>query len=234
MPLQHVLEIGTTLLTTYSTSEYLYGAKLRARIAMAIVVGLQFVRFVSSWWGSLPAATASVSLFGLTAFAGPLKVAIVAASFLGALYIDCKRGSGDSSCINPSLFAREIAKEFLLLLPVCPWLSVLISFVFFLIISIFDIVGLPTSILNGPIYYGTLYGPFAVIYVRIKRTMSRIPLLPSSSSSSQSSFGASSGFTGRSTPTSLSPAMSAESAARIKWGGGYNQSKPLPNPWATQ
>ena len=108
MPLQHVLEIGTTLLTTYSTSEYLYGAKLRARIAMAIVVGLQFVRFVSSWWGSLPAATASVSLFGLTAFAGPLKVAIVAASFLGALYIDCKRGSGDSSTIEVKLLNQKL------------------------------------------------------------------------------------------------------------------------------
>jgi hypothetical protein len=66
-------------------------------------------------------------------------------------------------------FLRQVAIAFLRILPVYPFLAVLISFVFLFVISAFEALHLPLEILNMPIYYGTLYGPFSYIYYNVKR-----------------------------------------------------------------
>jgi hypothetical protein len=94
------------------------------------------------------------------------KVVLIMALYVVALYADCRR-----SC--PSLrlneFAKRIGVAFCHLLPVYPLLAIAISFGFLLLINLFEFLRLPLELLNWPIYYGTLYGPFSLIYWDVKR-----------------------------------------------------------------
>ena len=94
------------------------------------------------------------------------KVVLIMTMYVVALYADCRR-----SC--PSLrlqeFARRIGVAFCHLLPVYPLLAIAISFGFLLLINLFEFLRLPLELLNWPIYYGTLYGPFSLIYWDVKR-----------------------------------------------------------------
>jgi len=165
-----IVEIVTSCLLTYSSTEYLYGTKRRALHAAWVVIGLQlleaFISLKFSWRLSLPA-----NLW-------PLKVVLVAGTFIATLWLDCARVRRP----EPRAFAAELGRAMLVLLPVFPWVTVLLSFGFLVLGSALEFAGLPTRVLNGPIYYGTLYGPFSIVYHQVKKRQAYSPLLPSISS----------------------------------------------------
>lgn len=94
------------------------------------------------------------------------KVILILTGYVGALYADCQRCS-------PSLrvreFARRVGVAFCQFLPIYPFLAIFVSFGFLLLINLFEFLRLPVELLNWPIYYGTLYGPFSLIYWNVKR-----------------------------------------------------------------
>ena len=113
------------------------------------------------------------------------RIFIAIASFLIAMYFDCRRMM---KCKNPirdtdsvpnknmqqwsnKMFFRQVLKSFCILLPVYPFLAVVISFGFLFIVSIFEKLDLPLEVLNMPIYYGTLYGPLSYLYWDVKKKM---------------------------------------------------------------
>lgn len=114
-----------------------------------------------------------------------LKVGIAATSYVVTLYIDVHRQRLRPSTTTPtgkgrearratterrrrkripfrSVYLPQVGWAFLRILPAYPFLAVLISFLFLFVIDIWDYVfHLPVEYWNKPIYYGTLYGPFA-------------------------------------------------------------------------
>ena len=70
-------------------------------------------------------------------------------------------------------FIRQLLQSFCRLLPVYPFLAVLISFGFLFLITTFETLHLPLEILNMPIYYGTLYGPLGLMYWDVKKCVVR-------------------------------------------------------------
>ena len=108
------------------------------------------------------------------------RILLAIASFLISLYFDCRRmstvknskkASSNSELWSNKLFLRELVKSFCILLPVYPFLAVVISFGFLFIVSIFEKMNWSLEILNMPIYYGTLYGPLSYLYWDVKRKM---------------------------------------------------------------
>eukprot|EP00977_Amphora_coffeiformis_P008207 scaffold1834_cov175-Amphora_coffeaeformis.AAC.13 len=93
------------------------------------------------------------------------KILFAAISYVVVLYYDCKR-------LHPSLevpvFLEQVGLAFLYVLPVYPFLAVLISFGFLFVINIFEFFHWDEQILNTPIYFGVLYGPFSFVYWRVK------------------------------------------------------------------
>lgn len=113
--------------------------------------------------------------------------AVIAAFFYSiALYWDCSYTVGrhnKQSKLSVREFLPRVSAAFVKILPVYPILAVLISFVFLFVINIFEYLHIPVELLNWPIYYGTLYGPFSMIYISVKADIveeSKI-LLPSAS-----------------------------------------------------
>lgn len=165
-----VPEIATSLLITYASSEYYYGSKWRAIYAAWAAIAVQVfeaaLRFAGyglfDGWRAV-----AVSIW-------PVKVALVALSFIGGLWLDCSRVRRPDT----QLFFKEIGRACLVLLPVFPWVAIFISFGFFILISMFDSLSLSTKVLNGPIYYGTLYGPFSIVYIRVKKAAAEAQMLP--------------------------------------------------------
>lgn len=95
------------------------------------------------------------------------RILVAISSFLLALYWDCRQkckpqSSSVVAAASPPwsnrCFLQLLVQSFCQLLPVYPFLAVIISFGFLLIITAFERLHLPLQILNMPIYYGTLYG----------------------------------------------------------------------------
>ena len=96
------------------------------------------------------------------------RIVVAITSYLLALYWDCrhKYGLNAKDRFGPVAaapwsnrnFFRHLLQSFCRLLPVYPFLAVVISFGFLFVISIFEKLLLPLEMLNMPIYYGTLYG----------------------------------------------------------------------------
>lgn len=112
----------------------------------------------------------------------PAKLLLAASSYVLALYIDIHRDrSNDKEAKTKppkmpfrSVFLPKVGWAFLKILPAYPFLAVLISFVFLFVVDIWEyVLHLPLEWLNNPIYYGTLYGPFAYTYVHVKRQVLR-------------------------------------------------------------
>jgi len=101
----------------------------------------------------------------LSSFLHLPKILFAATSYLLALYLDVKRRIP----ISFRSFGRRVGWVFLRVLPAYPVLAVLISFVFMFVIRLWEVLALPEEWLNGPIYYGVLYGPFGWVYVEVKR-----------------------------------------------------------------
>ena len=58
---------------------------------------------------------------------------------------------------------------FLSVLPAYPVLAVLFSFDFVSVIRLWEVLALPEERLNGPAYFGVMYGPFGLVYMEIEK-----------------------------------------------------------------
>lgn len=170
-----VVEVLSSIVLTFSSTEYLYGSKQRSLRGVVLVVLVHLAENAVRLHFALHLPTIPMRLL-------PIKVVLVALVFLIALWFDCRRFQH----ILFREFLVEMGKQCLYLAPLFPWLATFISFLFMIMISIFDVFGIPTRVLNGPIYYGTLYGPFVVVYHRVKKWAKTATLLPSSMSCSRS------------------------------------------------
>jgi len=94
------------------------------------------------------------------------KIIFAASAYISCLYYDIHRRA---PLLNVLSFLGKVGWAFLRVLPAYPFLAVMISFVFLFVINIWEALGLPLEWLNAPIYYGTLYGPFAWVYVKVKQ-----------------------------------------------------------------
>ena len=110
------------------------------------------------------------------------RILLAICSFLIALYWDCRHKYLQNSKNNQSnstapwsnrYFIKQFIQSFIRLLPVYPFLAVVISFGFLFVITLFEKLHLPSDILNAPIYFGTLYGPLIMMYWDVKKTVVR-------------------------------------------------------------
>jgi hypothetical protein len=164
-------EVFNALLITYAASEY--------TIASSSRTGFSLQAFVTSRSNQSFVALVIVinlvdRLIGLALFLkGTVesllhapKIVLAAVLYMMVLYVDCLR---HVPTLSPRVFGSRVGMEFLKLVPVYPCLAVLISCGFMVLISICEHLHVPLEWLNWPIYYGTLYGPFSLVYVQVKR-----------------------------------------------------------------
>lgn len=110
------------------------------------------------------------------------RILLAICSFLIALYWDCRHKYLQNSKSNQSnstapwsnrYFIKQLIQSFIRLLPVYPFLAVVISFGFLFVITLFEKLHIKSDILNAPIYYGTIYGPLMMMYWDVKKTVVR-------------------------------------------------------------
>jgi hypothetical protein len=180
-----ISELLNTLFLTYLLTEYLIATDVSVRrpnwqkrlfqprnLAAGVVVAL--LNLLDRLTGA--AAFANNLLEG---FLHLPKVLFAAVCYVLTLYADCKRVSPKLALCSD--FLPRVGWTFLRVLPAYPFLAVLISFGFLFVINIFEFLHLPLELLNWPIYYGTLYGPFTFVYWKVKqRVVEDLSTLPSS------------------------------------------------------
>lgn len=161
---------------------WLLTSSRRNPIVLAVVA---FLNLIERYWGA--SSWFRMKLLVEELFHLP-KILFAAILYILALYVDCHRyrqrriGATSNTAATPTFltpsattlrqtttFLRVVGMAFLHVAPVYPFLAVLISFGFLFVIRLFELFHWPLEILNWPIYYGTLYGPFSVIYLRVKR-----------------------------------------------------------------
>ena len=109
------------------------------------------------------------------------RILLAICSFLIALYWDCRykylqNSNNQSNSTAPwsnRYFIKQLIQSFIRLLPVYPFLAVIISFGFLFVITLFEKLHLQSDILNMPIYYCTLYGPLMMMYWDVKKAVVR-------------------------------------------------------------
>ena len=124
------------------------------------------------------------------------KILLAAFLYTSTLYADCLRRYPS---LKLSSFLLKVGLAFVKILPLYPFLAVLISCVFMFVISLWEYLQLPLEWLNAPIYYGTLYGPFSLVYFRVKQQIVDeatyiLPTVGSAASSSSSAAAAAAAF----------------------------------------
>jgi len=117
----------------------------------------------------------------LAAFVGDyLANAVVVAWAMALLcYVEARKASGGAP-LAPRRFIRMAGLAVGDALLAAPAALVLVAFAFLALDAVLERLGLPTAWLNGPIYYGVLYGPPCTSYYfcsrRAARATSLIPL----------------------------------------------------------
>lgn len=109
-----------------------------------------------------------------------LKIVAIAGIFLLVNFVDVKRLD---PAVDLSSYSKAFAAALLYAIPAFPVAAVAISVCFLVIVSAMEAVSIDPHWINSPVYYGTVYGPFYVLYWRIKRELlgsSRPSLLPTS------------------------------------------------------
>mmetsp|Transcript_29801 Transcript_29801/g.49180 ORF Transcript_29801/g.49180 Transcript_29801/m.49180 type:complete len:222 (-) Transcript_29801:706-1371(-) len=168
-------EVFNALLITYVATEYSLAASskhgfsirtfLSARPNQVILVVVLSVNLIDRLLtGS--AATTFVKEFFERLLHAP-KIMLAAVLYVVVLYADCLRHSSNQK-LTFRRFLGRVGIQFLKILPLYPFLAVLISCGFMFLISAFEHLNLPLEWLNWPIYYGTLYGPFSLVYFQVK------------------------------------------------------------------
>jgi hypothetical protein len=183
-----ISEVLNALFLTYIVTEYLLASNLdhmsrdvdwskrilqRHNIIAALILAM--INVLERITG---AADIAKDLF--QGFIHAPKIVFAAICYIFALRVDCRK-------VAPHLgwkaFLYKVLIAFLYVLPVYPALAVLISFGFLIVINIFEVLHLNEDILNWPIYYGTLYGPFSFVYWKVKGDiLEERTTLPSSTS----------------------------------------------------
>lgn len=101
----------------------------------------------------------------------------VCAMFAFALltYVDIKR-------MNPyftaSSLVEEISRAFPLMMSMYPLLILVVGLLFLAIASLMETLNLETAVLNLPVYYGIIYGPFFHLYYHVKKEGKKAHILP--------------------------------------------------------
>jgi hypothetical protein len=177
-----ITEIANTLLITFLVTEYRststglsfglreednHARRNRVFRTCALVILVNFLDHITSF--------ANVLREILERLWHVPKVFFAATAYLIALYEDCKstftQRHQQRTWSFQSEFVPRVVKAFCRILPVYPIAAVLISFGFLFVINLFEALHIPTDILNWPIYYGTLYGPFSYIYFTVKSSV---------------------------------------------------------------
>lgn len=170
-------EVVNALAVTYFATEYVLvsskdnrGGEINSATRFITKSQNKFVIaifFVVNILDRVTGVTATIH-WALQGFLHIPKVVFAAVVFFTALY-------GDVRSNQKIDFRREflpiLGIAIIRVLPIYPFLAVLISFGFLFIITAFEKLGIPVEILNWPIYYGTLYGPFSYIYYIIKHQL---------------------------------------------------------------
>ena len=95
---------------------------------------------------------------------------IICLIFSVGAYYDVRR---EISSLSIEIFLSTVWDGIKWLLPVFPFLMVLFSTLFFIIVCLFEVFHMNKyeHYLNYPIYHGTLYGPTAFLYVYVKKKL---------------------------------------------------------------
>lgn len=159
-----LLEAVNSVFFTYVVTEYtlcdtsLYNGTRRGTLGFtaAVLVLNLFVRYHDTG-----AAIAQWVHEKLDILFNLPRIAVAFSSFLSALYCDCRRKyiesakrSASPASFSTRYFVETTLKSFCKLLPVYPFLAVVISCGFLLVVTVFEKLQLPLDILNYPIYYG--------------------------------------------------------------------------------
>jgi hypothetical protein len=171
-----ISEVLNALLLTYLATEYSIasrtiaigredatssGSRHRRHVLPCVLVGIFNLVERCSVLGSV-VSDALHQLFYIP------KILVAALLYVVVLFYDCRR-------VHPTLrvapFLGQVGVSFVYVLPVYPFLAVLISFGFLFVITVFEFLHLNEDMLNWPIYYGTLYGPFSLVYWRAKQKL---------------------------------------------------------------
>ena len=163
-------EVANALFLTYLASEYLvaedYSSSHRSsRIPILSVVAMGVVVLIINLLDRVTGAM-EIANEVLQGFLHLPRVLFAATAYMVALYIDIRRLDRSWTLTK---FLIRVGLAFCKVLPAYPFLAVLISVVFMFVINLWEALHLPLEWLNAPIYYGTLYGPFAWVYVSVKR-----------------------------------------------------------------
>mmetsp|Transcript_13589 Transcript_13589/g.29549 ORF Transcript_13589/g.29549 Transcript_13589/m.29549 type:complete len:220 (-) Transcript_13589:94-753(-) len=165
---RHYLDLSATFISSQHSRPLRY--------TFIVVLAINFFVHFHAWGAALAAAihTKVETLFRIP------RILVAIFTFLLALYWDCRQkyNVNNKKSTSPApwsnrYFFRQLLQSFCRLLPIYPFLAVVISFVFLFVISAFERLRLPLQILNMPIYYGTLYGPLMMMYWDVKKTVAR-------------------------------------------------------------
>lgn len=135
-----------------------------------IIMTMIFSSFCLSWYFNLD---------DLIPIQWILHLYLVILSFLLVLYYDIYRFRNDMTL---KAFLMGVFQAIIYSLGAIPILMILISFAFLILSALLEATGIhpEDSVLwNQLIYYGTLYGPFYIIYWNAKYRLLRAPYLPS-------------------------------------------------------
>ena len=154
-------------------------AALEGALVAAAVLGAAS-RFPGGRRGQAPSFTLALGLFGVswvacaclspgrTAAHAP-RLVLAAVAFVAALYADVARRR--TARLSPAVFVHALVQAVLYVAPCYPILAIAISLGFLAVIAVFEQLRLDLRLLDAPIYYGCLYGPFAAVYVQAKKTL---------------------------------------------------------------
>ena len=180
-----ISEVANALLLTYLFSEYLIAAHDQQPASRRTVTTPAVLeRNISKTTLCLTMTTVGINILDRVTgaqdfvnrflFQGvllhlPLRAILAAMAYVLALYVDVTYRHRVS--ISWKAFLPRVGWKFCSVLPLYPILAVLISFVFLFVINLWEALKLPLEWLNAPIYYCTLYGPFAYVYLEVKQSM---------------------------------------------------------------
>jgi hypothetical protein len=144
-----ISEVSNALLLTYFATEYLLVTNNSPNHGKADTSLLLSRRNIVT---VLVVALVNVldRMSGLALFANELlqgflhvpRILFAAAAYVMALYVDCRRVAVSLSILS---FLRAVGTAFFYILPVYPFMAVLISFVFLFVIRLFELLHLPVS-----------------------------------------------------------------------------------------
>ena len=170
-PPKMISEIANALFLTYLATEYVLVTQLDVRASwidrlkqqrnIVVAGGVSLLNVLDRVTGAAHSLNDALSNFLHIP-----KIALVLLAYLGALYVDCRKVHRQ---LTTQRFAKAVGLAFLYVLPVYPFLAVLFSFGFFVVIVVWESLNLPDEWLNAPVYYGTLYGPISLVYWRTKK-----------------------------------------------------------------